>query len=150
MNNGNIKVVCPVCDNSMEIPGERKNSRIECSKCGNGFVAYEAVRCESCGKFRHPNHPCRNCGSSRYRKMGDVLWSQYCRAAELERKQREFEEQKVRELFDRLPEDIRTVLEFEAKKNAGQFEDMAQRIEELESRISELEDEIEELKDKEE
>ena len=112
--------------------------------------AYEAVKCDKCGTFRHPNHPCRNCGSSRYRKMGDVLWSQYCRAAELERKQREFEEQKVRELFDRLPEDIRTVLEFEAKKNAGQFEEMAQRIEELENRISELEDAMEELKHKEE
>ena len=61
MSIGNIEVVCPMCDNNMEIPGEQKNKRIECSKCGNGFVAYEAVRCKTCGKLRHPRHECWTC-----------------------------------------------------------------------------------------
>jgi|GEM_PF-6376401 len=29
-----ITVVCPTCDNKMEIPGEKKNTRLECPKCG--------------------------------------------------------------------------------------------------------------------
>ena len=156
MSIGNIEVVCPMCDNNMEIPGEQKNKRIECSKCGNGFVAYEAVRCEKCGKLRHPHHQCRNCmtkgdreaatGSSIVKKWSD-LWAESSRNGELARKQEEAEALKARELFDRLTEDLRAVLEFEAKQNARRCEEMAERIEELEARLSDLEAEIEELKD---
>ena len=53
------------------------------------------------------------------------------------------------EALNRLPEDMRVVLKFEAEKNVRLFEEMAQRIEDLENRISELEDEMEELKGKE-
>ena len=126
-----ITVVCPTCDNRMEIPGEKKNTRLECPKCGSAFTAYEAVKCDKCGTFRHPRHECWTCvpDNDSARKYRETI---------------------VREALNRLPEDIRTVLEFEAKKNAQRFEEMSERIEELEDRISELEDAIEELKNKEE
>ncbi len=77
------------------------------------------------------------------------LWSGSRQNDELARRQREQEEQKVRELFDKLPEDIRAALEFEAKKNAERFEEMSERIDELEDRLAALESELEELKEKE-
>ncbi|MBQ7696347.1 MAG: hypothetical protein IJT50_14630 [Lentisphaeria bacterium] len=125
-----ITVVCPTCDNNMELPGEKKNMRIECSKCGNAFMAYEAVPCESCGKLRHPRHQCRACVPD-----NDMA--------------RKYRENVAREALNRLPEDVRTVLKFESGKNARLFEEMAQRIRELENQMSELEDEMEELKGKE-
>ena len=126
VNIGEIKVVCPLCDNNMEISEERKNTHIDCPKCGNGFVAYEAVKCDSCGRLRHPRHPCRACEpeSAMARKYRETL---------------------AREALKRLPEDLRTVLEFESRKNAELLEDMARRIADLESWISELEDKIGEL-----
>ena len=127
MSIGNIKVVCPMCDNTMEVSGDQKNKRIECSKCGNGFVAYEAVRCETCGKLRHPRHECRTC----------VPDNEFAR---------KYRETVAGEALNRLPEDMRIVLKFESEKYAEQFEEMAQRFEELENRISELEDALEELK----
>ena len=130
-NTSKITVVCPTCDNKMEIPGEQKNKRIECSKCGNGFVAYEAVRCEKCGKLRHPRHECWTCVPD-----NDLA--------------RKYRETVADEALNRLPEDMRTVLKFETEKNVRLFEEMAQRIEDLDNRISELEDEIEKLKNKEE
>ena len=153
-----IKVVCPTCYNNMEIPGEKKNTLIECPKCGNAFMAYEAMKCDKCGGFRHPNHKCRNC-MTKFSWADDAgkktsfswsdLWSGSRQNDELARRQREQEEQKVRELFDKLPEDIRAALEFEAKKNAERFEEMSERIDELEDRLAALESELEELKEKE-
>ena len=149
-NTSKITVVCPTCDNKMEIPGEKKNTRCECPKCGNAFMAYEAVKCDKCGTFRHPNHPCRNCGErEKTASPWSAVWAESKRNAELARQQSEQEEQKFRELFDRLPEDVRTVLEYEAKRNAQRFEEMSERIEELEDRIADLETEIEELQEKE-
>ena len=150
-----ITVVCPTCDNKMEIPGEKKNTRLECPKCGSAFMAYEAETCGKCGAVRHPNHPCRNCMTKGDReaaagaivKKWSDLWSESSRNEEVARKQEEAEARKARELFDRLPEDLRAVLEFEAKQNARRCEEMAERIEELEARLSDLEAEIEELKD---
>lgn len=148
-----ITVVCPICNNKMEIPGEKKNTRLECPKCGKAFMAYEAVKCDKCGTFRHPNHECRNCMTDDERKKTSFswsdLWSVSPQSDELARKQREQEEQKVRELFDRLPEAIRTVLGFEAKKNAQLFEEMMQRLDDLEDRISDLESEMEAVEEKE-
>ena len=129
MSIGNIKAVCPMCNNNMEISGEQKNKRIGCPKCGNGFVAYEAVRCETCGKFRHPRHECWTCVPD-----NDLA--------------RKYREAVAGEALNRLPEDMRTVLKFEAEKNVRLFEEMAQRIKNLENRISELEDDIEKLKNK--
>jgi len=122
-----ITVVCPTCGNKTEIPGEKKNTRIECPKCGSAFMAYEAVKCEKCGKFRHPRHQCRVCFPD-----SDLA--------------RQYRERQARELFGSLPEDIRAVLEFEAEMNARRTEEMTRRIDELENRISDLESEIEELK----
>ena len=155
MSIGNIEVVCPMCDNNMEIPGEQKNKRIKCSKCGSDFMAYEAEKCGKCGAFRHPNHPCRNCMTKGDREAAtgalvnkwSDLWAESSRNDELARKQEEAEARKARELFDRLPEELRAVLEFEAQQNAQRCEEMAERIEELEERLSDLEAEIEELKD---
>lgn len=122
-----ITVVCPTCDNKMEIPGEQRNTRIECSECGDSFMAYEAVKCRKCGTFCHPRHSCRVCFPD-----NDLA--------------QKYRERKARELFDKLPEEIRIVLESEAKKSAQRFEEMTQRIEELENRVFDLESEIEDLR----
>ena len=148
-----IIVVCPKCVKAMEISGELKNTRIECSSCGGFFMAYEAVKCENCGRFRHPNHPCK-CPSSRNKKAGAAPSSGRAQArrtviSDLEKKAEEEKkkEQAAEAAFRSLPENIRTVFEHEAEKYEQQLSEMREKIEELEAAVSGLEDEIEELRE---
>ena len=106
-----ITVVCPTCDNRMELHGEKKNTRLECPKCGSAFMAYEAVKCEKCGSFRHPEHPCWQC----------------CPDNE---DARAYRERRKREMLDRLPELWDDMAE--------RIEELEDRIAELESRLEEL------------
>lgn len=148
-----IIVVCPKCRREMEISGEQKNTRIECSSCGVFFMAYEAVKCENCGRFRHPNHPCK-CPSSRNKKAGAAPSSGRARMkrsviSDLAKKAEEekAKEQAAEAAFRSLPENIQTVFEHEAEKYEKQLSEMRERIEELESAVSDLEAEIEELRE---
>ena len=59
-------------------------------------------------------------------------------------------EQEIAEVFNRLPEDIKTVLEYETDKYEKLLTSMRDRIEELENTVSDLESEIENLKEKDE
>ena len=222
-----IVVVCPKCNNNMEISIEQKNSRIECSACNDTFMAFEAVICNECGKFRHPNHRCKCCipedastieyfekqnwynpfSWGKLTRKTDVVKSDIadcdeqnestnCKKAavdnsahinsvfnplswgrntktevsdvsqnstwynpfswgmtpELKEKieNEKKREQEIAEVFNRLPEDIKTVLEYETDKYEKLLTSMRDRIEELENTVSDLESEIENLKEKDE
>ena len=150
---GKITVVCPKCGREMEIPGEQKNTRIECSACGVFFMAYEAVKCENCGRFRHPNHPCK-CLSSRNGKAGAAPSSGRSRMkrsviSDLAKKAEEEEakERAVEVAFRSLPENIQAVFEHEAAKYEKLLAEMTERIEALESAVTDLEAESEGLRE---
>jgi len=148
---GKITVVCPKCGKAMEISGELKNIRIECSACGGSFMAYEAVKCASCGHFCHPNHPCK-CSS---KALPGGLRSKKAAAAPFvgrEWMKKNAEEEKAKEqaaeaAFRSLPENIQTVFKHEAEKYEELLSEMRERIEELESAVSDLEAQIEELRE---
>ena len=153
-----IVVVCPKCNNNMEISIEQKNSRIECSACNDTFMAFEAVICNECGKFRHPNHRCKCCipedastieyfeKQNWYNPLSWGMTPELKEKIENEKKR----EQEIAEVFNRLPEDIKTVLEYETDKYEKLLTSMRDRIEELENTVSDLESEIENLKEKDE
>jgi|GEM_PF-5457423 len=141
-----ITVVCPKCGKEMEIFGELKNTRIDCSTCGGPFMAYEAVKCGSCGRFHHPYHPCKCSGALRSQKAAAKP------SAGREWMKKKAEEEKAKEqaaeaAFRSLPENIRTVFEHEAEKYEKLLAEMTERIEDLESAVSDLEAEIEELRE---
>lgn len=54
--------VCPNCSKPFSIDEKARNRQKKCPSCGQKFVAYEAEKCQ-CGKPKHPNHPCPECGS---------------------------------------------------------------------------------------
>ena len=56
-----IRSVCPYCGDIILLASAMENTKIQCSKCRKDFMGYEAVKCHSCGKLKHPNRKCRNC-----------------------------------------------------------------------------------------
>lgn len=146
-----ITVVCPKCGKSMEISGELKNTRIDCSACGGPFMAYEAVKCAGCGHFRHPNHPCK-CSAGALPQALRSKKAPVDPSSGREWMKKKAEEEKAKEqaaeaAFRSLPENIQTVFKHEAEKYEKQLAEMTERIEELESAVSDLEAELEELRE---
>ena len=52
---------CPDCGELIEFEQSKENTKVSCSKCKKEFMAYEAVKCQYCGRWKHPNRKCRNC-----------------------------------------------------------------------------------------
>jgi len=131
-----IVVMCPRCGTTARVAGRLKNTRIECFACGGYFMAYEAVKCGNCGRFRHPNHPCK-CESQAAARS----------AFEKKTEEEEAKERAAEVAFRSLPENIQTVFEHEAAKYEKLLAEMRERIEALESAVTDLEAEIEELRE---
>ena len=113
---GLAEVVCPNCSNCIVTDRAKLMTDVECPTCHSSFAAVEAVKCETCGRFRHPEHPCWQC----FPDNDDA---------------RAYRELRKREMLDRLPE----LWDDMAEK----IEDLENRISELEEEIEELKQEKE-------
>ena len=106
-----VEVVCPNCGSVSGADRAKLGTDVECTTCHNSFVAVEAVKCETCGNFRHPEHPCWQCRPDN----DDAL---------------AYREQRKREMLDRLPQLWDDM--------AQRIEELEERIADLESALDEL------------
>lgn len=118
MENDKITVVCPSCFEDMTVDAKEKNHKVTYIACSQSFIAYEALRCQKCGTWKHPNHDCKECD----KKYSADLWN--------------YKQEKIRDAFARLPEDVQIVLNY--------FEE---KIISLENDCEDLQSELEELKE---
>lgn len=118
MENDKITVVCPYCSKDMAVDAKEKNHKVTCIACSQSFIAYEALRCQKCGTWKHPNHDCKVCDKN----YSAGLWN--------------YKQKKIRDAFERLPEDVQIVLNY--------FEE---KIISLENDCENLQSELEELKE---
>ena len=129
MENDKITVVCPYCSKDMAVDAKEKNHKVTCIACSQSFIAYEALRCQKCGIWKHPNHACKEWGCNFDKDYSAGLWNY------IENKE-QHEQEKIRDAFARLPEDVQTVLNYFEKK-----------IISLENDCEDLQSELEELKE---
>ena len=53
--------ICPNCSRPFSVDEKDRNRSMKCTSCGDKFIVYKAEKCR-CGKLKHPNHPCPQCG----------------------------------------------------------------------------------------
>ena len=75
MENDKITVVCPYCSKDMAVDAKEKNHKVTCIACSQSFIAYEALRCQKCGTWKHPNHNCKECGCNFDKNYSAGLWN---------------------------------------------------------------------------
>ena len=111
------EVVCPICGSVSITDRAKLGTDVECTTCHGSFAAVEAVKCETCGRSRHPEHPCWQC----FPDNDDA---------------RAYRERRKRDLLDRLPELWDAMAE--------RIEELEERIADLESELEELKEKNEE------